>query len=112
MLLVRIHVERPLLSMEPASSPAASVTTPDPSPSSVYRWAIQHGWSQAEAGNWAAWCAGLPIVEGEDLPVNAWTVRAVEHLIWLRWCNATGRLAGDTEAGMPLLTVPALEVTR
>lgn len=68
-----------------------------PSPRDVYRWAIRHGWSQEAAGNWAAWCAGIPLVVGEDL-IRAWHVREVDHLIFLRELVASGRLDDDLEA--------------
>lgn len=104
MLLVRICAHRPLLGTQPPGEPDEP-TAHDllaalalPRPRETYRWAIQRGWSAELAGNWAAWCAGLPIYDGEDLPRTAWTPAAIERLLFLRWLVAAGRLAGDTAA--------------
>ncbi|HEX5012707.1 MAG TPA: hypothetical protein VFV72_01015, partial [Candidatus Limnocylindrales bacterium] len=69
-----------------------------PGPREVYRWAIQRGWSEEAAGNWAAFVAGVPIVDGENVLGRAWRVREIEHLEFLRAIVGSGRLAGDTAA--------------
>lgn len=69
-----------------------------PAPRDVYRWAIQRGWSSAAAGNWAAFVAGVPIVDGDDGLHRAWRLREVQHLEFLRALVVAGRLAGDTAA--------------
>ena len=74
------------------------VASERPAPRDVYRWAIWHGWSAEEAGMWAANCAGIPIIDGDDALVP-WRLREVQHLEFLRAIVGAGRLAGDTEAG-------------
>lgn len=74
------------------------ITLELPSPRAVYRWAIQRGWSAEQAGNWAAYCAGLLLVDGEKLLQRPWTLREVEHLVFLRALVGVGRLDGDSEA--------------
>jgi hypothetical protein len=64
----------------------------EPSPRSVHGWAIRAGWSPAQAGNLAAWFAGIRIVDGEDEPLSAWSLRTIEHCLFLRWLVDTGRL--------------------
>lgn len=66
----------------------------DLSPRAVYRWAIARGWSEDEAGNWSAWCSGIDLVDGENLPKTAWTLRAVDHALFLRYLTETGRIGG------------------
>lgn len=83
------------------------LTTPDelsddiavdlPAPREVYRWAIQRGWSEAAAGNWAAFCAGVPVVDGEEIH-RAWRIREVQQLEFMRWLVAAGRIKGDEAA--------------
>lgn len=68
---------------------------PLPGPRDAFRWAIAHGMTDEQAGNFAAVVAGMPLDELH----RAWSVRELEHLEFLRELVASGRLAGDTEAG-------------
>ena len=98
MLLARIPAARPLLEGPLAPGPDELDERPPalPRPREIYRWAIQRGWSQSEAGNWAAWTAGIPLADGEDVPAIAWTPAAVEHALFLRWLVRSGRLLEDS----------------
>ena len=60
-----------------------TIPSPPQTPRAVYHWARRHDWTEAEAAGWAAWTAGLAIVDGEH-PMGSWTLREVEHLIFLR----------------------------
>jgi hypothetical protein len=71
----------------------------DLSPRAIYRWAIARGWSADEAGNWAAWCSGIDLVDGEELPKAGWTLRAVGHALFLRYLpRPAGSVARPTRA--------------
>src|SRR3954462_14138355 len=70
------------------------------SPRAIYRWAIVRGWSVEEAGNWAAWCSGIDLVEGETVPTTAWTLRAVGHALFLRWLAGTGQIGGPEDRSL------------
>jgi hypothetical protein len=68
------------------------------SPRQIYRWAIVRGWSADEAGNWAAWCSGIDLLDGDELPKAGWTLRAVGHALFLRYLHETGQIGGPTDA--------------
>jgi hypothetical protein len=78
----------------------------DLSPRAIYRWAIAHGWSVDEAGNWAAWCSGIDLDDGDELPKAGWTLRAVGHALFLRYLHETDQIGGPTDSRRPPATSP------
>jgi hypothetical protein len=54
----------------------------------VARRLQQCGFTPAEAANLMARCAGLPAVR------SGWTIRQVEHLVFIRTIVESGRLGG------------------
>jgi hypothetical protein len=87
-----ITLQRP-----PLTEPDELADLRDLSPRSVHRWALARGWSAEEAGNWAAWCSGLPVVDGEREPTSAWSLRSIEHLMFTRYLAETGQIGGPEE---------------
>ena len=59
----------------------------------VYRWAIGMGWPESQAVAWAAWCAGIPLVDGER-PLGPWTLRELRGLLLLRARYSQGHWQG------------------
>ena len=71
----------------------------DRSPGSVYRWALRAGWTPEQAGNLIAWFAGIRIVDGEDVPTSSWSLRSIQHLLFVRWLAETGRIGSSVDGG-------------
>lgn len=60
-------------------------------PTQVYRYAMLRGWGAEGAGLWAAYTAGIPLL---DEPAKAWTLKQVKDLVFYRAAHQNGRLRG------------------
>ena len=67
-------------------TPTEEPARPRPSPDALYRRLTVGGWTAREAGNLTAHLEGLGPVR------HGWTIREIDHLLFLREMVETGRL--------------------